>query len=125
MNSFVAGPVFQNGDASFLARVEIDGVVAQKSDIATITCNVYDLKGDTPTTPVLTPTLTVAATMFDTLQTDGRWTRDTSGYNFRHAMPNTAFTHARHEYDVVYQFTSSTSKVAFAKFRVTAEGTSY
>ncbi len=125
MNQFVQGPVFQNGDATFLARVEFDGANITQAGLTSITCNVYDLKGNTPSTPVLTPTLTVSATIFDTLQTDARWTRDATGYNFRHDMPATAFTTARHDYDVIYKFTSSGGKVGYAKFRVTAEGTGY
>lgn len=116
---------FQNGDASFLARIEFDGVVADKADIASITCNVYDLNSATPTVPILTPTVSVASCMHDALQLDGRWNADLLGYNFLHDMPATAFPTGAHNYDVIYKFTSSTGKIAPVIFKGNAELTDY
>ena len=65
--------------------------------------------------------LTVANVIFDTLQTDERWTRDDTGYNFRHALDvstHAAFAEAGRDYLVEYRLTPVFGQVIVARFRL-------
>ena len=53
------------------------------ADINAITYTSHDLKTGEQTSG----TLTIGTVVFDTLQKDVRWTKDTSGYNFRWTIP--------------------------------------
>lgn len=71
------GRVLENSAATLLARVQDnDGADITAADISTITVKTYKADG----TLVATVTPTVADVVYDTLQTDARWTGD-GGYN--------------------------------------------
>lgn len=93
--------VWEDSGASFMARVVgNDAANITQASITGITCKVFDSSG----TSVATPSITVANVVFDTLQTDARWTVDGTGYNFLHAMPDTVFTTGGETYTVEYMF---------------------
>ena len=75
-----------------------------QASITSITCNVFDLSGDTPDTAETTPTVTVATSVYDTLQTDGMWTKDTTGYNFAFTVPASSFSTGDHTYWIEFTF---------------------
>lgn len=52
-----------------------------QADLSSIALYVYDRT--TQEQVGVTLALTVSAVIFDTLQTDARWTKDATGYNFR------------------------------------------
>ena len=113
---------FEDGGATFMARVlGNDGAAITQSSISTITCAVYDLSTSTPTVAILAPSLVVATVVFDTLQTDARWTADATGYNFLHAMPATAFPTGKHTYKVEYKVTPASGAVFWLVFEGFAE----
>lgn len=116
--------VYEDGGADFRARVYGHaGALLQQATVSTITGKVFDLDSATPTTAVYTPTLVVATQVFDTLQTDGTWTLDTTGYNFAHAMPADAFPTGNHRYRVEYKITptgAAGSAVIWVTFDVKA-----
>lgn len=115
--------VFEDGGATFLARVLGNaGTAITQATITSITYAVYDLSTTTPTTAVISGTLVVASTVFDTLQTDARWTADSTGYNFLHAMPATAFPTGKHQYKVEYKVTPTSGAVFWIVFEGFAEG---
>jgi hypothetical protein len=50
----------------------------------------------------------VADSVYDTLQTDARWTKDSTGYNFADAIGQAFFPIGDTEYRVEYLFTPTT-----------------
>ena len=83
--------VTEDGAFSVMARVDLDGAVASflQAAISSITLAVYDVSDVSST--FATDTLTVSSVVFDTLQTDGRWNVDSTGYNFKHDIAATVF----------------------------------
>ena len=55
--------------------------------------------------------------MFDTLQTDSRWSEDDTGYNFRHTVGASVFSEANHHYEIEYVFTPASGEVYAVVFR--------
>lgn len=115
-----AGVVFEDAGAFFMARiVGNDAANITQASLNAITCKVID-HDDTGST-VLTPTVTIATSVFDTLQTDARWTKDTTGYNFGFAMPATTFATGLKKYRVEFSFDPDTGEDFKAAFDVDAK----
>src|ERR1700680_3312199 len=80
------GEVMEGAGVGFLGRILADGVAVLQAGLSTITYKVEDI-----TAPVIAAiasgSLTVSAVIFNTIQTDSEWVQDTTGYNFKHAMP--------------------------------------
>lgn len=113
------GNVFEDGGASFMARVAIqDGTNGQQADFTGITYAVFDLDSATPATAVSSGSLTVANVVFDTLQTDSRWTKDSTGYNFRHDATPAMFPTGGHRYRMEYLFNPAAGEDFFVAFEV-------
>lgn len=113
--------VFEDGGASLMARVVgNNGASITQAGISTITYAVYDLHAGTEI--VASTSLTVSAVVFDTLQTDARWTEDTTGYNFRHDIAANVFTTGDLTYRVEYKFTPSSGAVWMVLFEVSTIG---
>ncbi len=103
--------VNEGSGALYLARVGIwDGSNAQQADISTITYATYDLDSSTPETAVGSGSLTVSSVIFDTLQTDAVWTKDSTGYNFSHQIPKASLPNGGHRHRVVYVFTPASGE---------------
>jgi len=103
--------VNEGSGSSYLARVAIwDGSNAQQADITSINYATYDLDGTTPETAVGSGALTVSAVIFDTLQTGDVWTKDSTGYNFLHAIPAASLPNGGHRHRVVYLFTPASGE---------------
>ena len=94
-------------DSAFvlLARVEIDGANATQSTVSAITWKAFDVTD--PDTVYDSGTLTVSSVVFDTLQTDGRWSEDWTGYNFRHEVAATVFATPDKRYRIEHKVTTS------------------
>lgn len=56
--------------------------------------------------------------IFDSLQTDARWTIDSTGYNFRHALPASALPDGNATYRVEYKITPTSGDVFHMAFDV-------
>jgi hypothetical protein len=99
-----------------------DGLPAQQSDIASIAYTVVDL--DDNKTQTGSGSLTVASTVYDTLQTDARWDADGTGYNFATVLPASCFPSGDHLYRVVITITPSSGEVLKEVFEVLARAAS-
>lgn len=110
------GVGWEDEDATFLARLTLNGSNITQSVISSIQRKIFDLDGPTPTTATDTTSLTVASAIFNTLQTDGRWTVDGTGYNFRDNVVASFFPSGDRRYRIEYKFTGSSGEVFFAVF---------
>lgn len=123
MTAPTKGTVWQNGGASFLARIRAaTGSYITQAGVSSIGCIVKDLTLDATTT-IITPTITVASVVFDTLQTGAAWSIDSTGYNFKHDIAATAFPSGNHFYVVEYKFTPAAGEVFFVEYEVTSRPT--
>ena len=86
----VTGSVYEDSTFSLMARFEVDGANAEQADCSSITMKAWATSDFDST--VLSESLTVASVVFDTLQTDGRWSEDTTGYNFRYDVADSICT---------------------------------
>lgn len=82
-----------------MARIlDEDGDELTQSAVTGVTYSIFSLASDNSRTVVTGhdgASLTVADVIFDTLLTTKRWTRDDTGYNFRHVVDisaNAAFS---------------------------------
>lgn len=91
------------------------GVAITQSDITSIAYTVHDLKAGEET--VSGGSLTVATVVFDTLQTDVRWTKDKLGYNFRYDIPASELPNG----DRVYEFEIVFTPVSGEAFTIVRE----
>jgi hypothetical protein len=123
----VYGTVFKNGSASFLARLRgADGAAVKPSDIARIQYSVVLLDDREPdaSTPVTGHTgvaVEVGDVLFAELKTDAAWSRDSLGYNFKHALDvaaHPAFPIAGRSCRVVYSLVPPAGPAILVRFRV-------
>jgi len=103
MNPIIEGTVFEDGSAWILLRVVgQDGEEITQASLSTITYAVTDLADDSEI--VAATAVAISSTVYDTLQTDARWSADDDGYNFAHALGPTTFPRPG-RYRVEYIFT--------------------
>lgn len=93
--------VWEDSGAAFMARV-VGNTAANmtQASITGATVKVYDSAG----TSQLSDSMTISSVVFDTLQTDARWTVDSTGYNFLYAIADTVFTTGNESYTVEFMF---------------------
>lgn len=95
--------VMEDSGCSVMARVRnpSGGYITQASlDSISVTYRSLNPSGSATTSG-----LTVSQCVFDTLQTDSRWAKDATGYNFRWDAPATIFTRGGARYVVTFLFT--------------------
>lgn len=113
--------VWEDAGAICLARVVgVDGANITHSDVTSIARKIFDLDSSTPTTAVDTSTLTVADTVYDTLQTDDRWSKDDTGYNFLDTVAASVLTTGDHSYLVEYKVTPVAGEVYWLVYQLYA-----
>ena len=113
------GVVVEDADATFLARIlGDDGDPVQQADVSAIAAKVYNESNSN--TQTYSAVVIVANSVFNALQTDDRWTRDSTGFNFAHLVPYTAFPTGGHRYRVEFKFSLATGSYCFALFQVVA-----
>lgn len=95
--------VNQGSSFAVMYRVMVDGDEMVQADVDTIEFAVYN--DDTRELVQTLTALTVANVVFNTLQTDERWTVDTDGYNFRHDVSHSLLTDPDITYRIEYKIT--------------------
>lgn len=101
----ITGAVWEDSTPFLMARlVDIDNKVLTKDDVSSIACKVFDLDA-APQDEGTSVAVVKANVIFDTLQTGERWTADTTGYNFGHALPAARLSEGDHRYRIEYIFT--------------------
>lgn len=95
--------VNQGSTFAVMYRVMVDGDEMVQADVDTIEYAIYN--DDTREVVLALASLTVANVVFDTLQTDERWTVDTDGYNFRHDVSHSLLTDPDVTYRIEYKIT--------------------
>lgn len=125
----IQGAVFKNGSATLLARViGADGSPIQKADIRSARYTVAlvdedELDAQTPVAGHTNVAVSVAALVYDALQTDDLWDVDSTGYNFKHVLNVTshqAFASAGRVYLVTFTLTPTSGQPILVRFRVHA-----
>lgn len=98
---------YEDCPPSLMARVTgRTGVAITQASLTSITLYGYNL-ADISNPVANGVALTVSAVVFDTLQTDARWTADDTGYNFRYDVPAIyAATPGQYRYEFKFDPTS-------------------
>lgn len=117
--------VDQDSTPTFIARVACDLLNLTQATCQSVSYAIYDRQGGNPSVPIASGNLTVNSVIFNTLQTgDPRWKTDTVGYNFLYSGDVAWFVATGPDrYHAVFKFTSTSGKVAIAKFTVTVKQT--
>ena len=121
----IYGSVLEGGSAVLFARiVYADGSLVAPDDIASIAYSIVERDNGGETSPLSVAghtdiSITPAAVLFSTLQTDSPWTVDEEGYNFRHEIDATsaaAFPKADCTAIVRYELTPVVGQPIVARF---------
>ena len=102
--------IWEDSGYTVLARIlGHDGSEVQQADVSTIAWTISE--STDPATVVASGTLSVAAVIYDTLQTsDDRWSRDTTGFNFAAPMAATSVPSGNKTYQLLYTFTPASGE---------------
>ncbi len=102
--------VFEDSGLRWMARIlGNDGAAIDQADISAIAYSVYN-KADL-TLATTTGTLDASDVIFDTLQTDSRWGKDSTGYNFAWNVPASVFALGNVTYRIEVKLTPVTGEV--------------
>jgi hypothetical protein len=101
-----------------MARIAgADGAAITQASLTSITYGVFN-KADDSAIVAAGTALTIADVVFDTLQTDDRWTVDSTGYNFRHDATAATFVTGDVVHRFEYKFTPTSGEAWHVVFEV-------
>ena len=127
MATDIYGTVHKGGTTTCMARVVgEDATAIDQATVDTAAYSVFLLDEHDPDSRTVidghdNESLTVSQIIFNSLQTDDRWTIDDVGYNFRHTIDISAadaFTTAGRNYLVEYRLMPSSGQVIIVRFRL-------
>lgn len=106
--------VWEDSSLTLMARITGNaGTNITQASLSALTCRVFDSDDDNEEI-LPAPTITIAATVFDTLQTsDPRWTVDTTGYNFKFTIPAANFPTGPRRVQWQFKFTPTSGDPFF------------
>ena len=118
--NMITGVARERGAASLLARVVgHDGLTIQQGHLSAIAYEVWDIEVTPPAKVVSQTEVDIANAIFDTLQNDGVWSADQTGYNLRIDLSAASFPDA-HVYRVDVRLTPIVGETFFVPFEVQA-----
>ena len=96
----------------------IVGADATAITIATTSAITLAVFKNANTTATYTASLTVADVVFDAYQTDGRWTKDSTGYNFRYSAIASVFDSGDATFRLEFKFTPTSGSQYFVIYEI-------
>jgi hypothetical protein len=87
--------------------VRPDDVALVQSDVSSVSVKVFDLSSNAPDTAIATLAPAVSSVIFNTLQNDGYWSLDGTGYNLRHTVAGSNFPRGGRTYRVEYEIVTA------------------
>ena len=116
----IKGVAFEDGAVVLMARVQnASAANITQASVTAITYAVYDVQQNT--TVLASTSLTVSSVVFDTLQTPSIWTKDTTGYNFRHDPAKTTLPNGGKVYRFEYLIDPTSGEDFWIVFEVTTQ----
>ena len=108
---------YEDSGAACMARVrDSAGNLIAQGTISTVHYAVYNKR--TGASVVASTSLTVSSVVFNSLQTDSRWTVDSTGYNFRHNVAASTLSAGDTIYRIEYKFTPTSGEVFHVVFEI-------
>jgi hypothetical protein len=101
--------VVEDSIFTIMARIHGDGANLVQADISSISYQIFYTDSDTAHTGETS--LTVSTVVYDTLQTDARWTVDSTGYNFRHDVSDGVLVDPERRYAFEYTITMTDGRI--------------
>jgi cystathionine beta-lyase/cystathionine gamma-synthase len=112
--------VWEDSGFSIMGRVlGPDATNVTQAGVTSIAFSVYDKAN--LAVALSTGTMTVSTVIFDTLQTDARWTVDSTGYNFRYDAPNTLLPRGSATYRLEVAFTPASGSPFHTVYEATTK----
>ena len=108
--------IYEDTGVTCMSRILGDDAAAiTQSTTSAITVAVFK---NTSTTATYTASLTVADVVFDSYQTDARWSLDSTGYNWRYAVVASVFDAGDATYRLEFKFTPTSGSQYFVIFEI-------
>ena len=102
-NTPTRATIYEDSGVTCMARIQ--GGDASNITQATTSTIVLKTFKNASTTATTTTSLTVSSGVFDALQTDSCWSKDSTGYNFLYAVPASVFDAGDATYRLEFLFT--------------------
>ena len=103
--------VYEDSAFSILARVNANGSNVTQADVSAIEYQIFPTNSTTAHTTATS--LAVPSVVYDTLQKDGRWTSDVTGYNWKHEVANSVLVDPTKDYQFEYKVTMADGSIFF------------
>lgn len=115
-NTPTKATIYEDSGLTCMARILSESAAA----ITQATTSSIELKTfkNTSTTATSTTALTVADVVYDSYQTDARWTKDSTGYNFKYPVPSSVFDDGDATFRLEFRFTPTSGSNYWVIFSI-------